>query len=119
MLQRLRKWNEDQQGVTLIELMVVVAILAVIALVAVPMVTSSLADARNNTDQQNAKILSDAIARYKFDSGSISGLDEDDLVPKYIQAIPERANDALTCETGEIDLGEWCVDSSSGEVRFN
>jgi len=123
MLRRLRRWSEDQRGVTLIELMVVVAILAVIAAIAVPMVANSLEQSKVNTDKQNAAILTEALARWRIDNSNTTSLpDGDDLEGQYIDSIPARGVPITDCDTtgaaaAETEWEGWCVNKDTWRVR--
>ncbi len=67
-----RQMNNDE-GVTLIELMAVVVILGIIAAVAIPVVTSAITQAKVNTTETNLGTLQQAIERYAADHGQYPG----------------------------------------------
>ncbi|AEF17191.1 hypothetical protein Thexy_1158 [Thermoanaerobacterium xylanolyticum LX-11] len=105
--------NKDEKGFTLIELIVVIAILGILAAIAVPRVTTSLNNAKNNADQSNLKIVQSAVDRYWADNNaypSNSDLDPDNessvLVPKYLDKIPR------------LNSGYFSIDSNSGIVSI-
>ena len=60
---------QSRSGVTLIELLVVVVILGIIAAVAIPLVSNNQESTYKNTNQQNLKIVSEAVQRYMIDHG--------------------------------------------------
>ncbi|MFZ5353581.1 MAG: type II secretion system protein [Bacillota bacterium] len=60
----------NKKGFSLIELVVVVGILGILAAVAIPRVTSSLDDARENADLANLRSLRNAVEMYFVENGS-------------------------------------------------
>lgn len=88
-----------EKGVTLIELLAVIAIMAVIAAVAIPVVSNSMASARENTTKQNLQLLAEALQRYNSDNAGYpasAGLQDTAQVTgfatdlhAYIQGIPQ------------------------------
>lgn len=72
-------WKKEE-GFTLIELIIVIAILAIISAIAIPNVLSAVDNSRKTTDISNAKIIADAAATVRakndtyatttFDTGS-------------------------------------------------
>jgi prepilin-type N-terminal cleavage/methylation domain-containing protein len=124
----------SRSGVTLIELLVVVVILGIIAAVAIPLVSNNQKSTYKNTNQQNLKIVSEAVQRYKIDhGGSIpvgtgGALDFDKLTKAtdangdtnattrpfgpYLQAKPDVYDN-----NGAVLTGDWNV-SSEGVVSL-
>ena len=124
----------SRSGVTLIELLIVVVILGIIAAVAIPLVLNNQESTYKNTNQQNLKIVSEAVQRYMIDhGGSIPEetpgvLDFDKLTKAtdangninettgpfgpYLQARPNVYD-----EDGAVVTGAWTV-SSTGVVSL-
>mgnify|MGYP001367902437 CR=1 FL=1 len=104
---------KSKSGVTLIELLVVVVILGIIAAVAIPLVSSNQEDTYKNTNQQNLKIVSEAVQRYSIDNGGqypTTGtspniyVDFTKLVGTYLQAKPD-----VYKSDGSLATGEWKI----------
>jgi len=64
-----RKRN-NENGFTLIEMLVVVAILALLAVIIIPRVSTSLDSSKEATNNANIKLLQSAVERYYFDKGA-------------------------------------------------
>lgn len=81
----------NEKGMTLIELIIVVAILAIIVGIAIPNIISSIDDSRQTKDIANGKILADATARVLAGEGKYSGYDNAGL---NISSLTDTANRA-------------------------
>jgi prepilin-type N-terminal cleavage/methylation domain-containing protein len=119
MIRKLIQRSKAEDGVTLIELVIVIAILGVIAAIGVPMVAGSLTNAKTQTDGQNIAILQNALDRYKLENPDDATVTMDDLTTnKYLREEPKRKSTAYTCITGETAFGtDWCVVTSNGKVK--
>lgn len=69
----------NENGFTLIELIIVMVILGVIAAIAIPNVISSIDDSRQSADITSGKILADAAGRVLALEGKYSGFTETGL----------------------------------------
>jgi len=69
----LNKVWKKEEGFTLIELIIVIAILAIIAAIAIPNVLSAVDNSRRTTDISNGKMIADAIATVKAKDDGFSG----------------------------------------------
>jgi type II secretion system protein G len=63
----------QEQGFTLIELIIVVVILGILAAVGIPRFMNSRAEAEANTCKANRSSLDDAVERYHFDNAGWPG----------------------------------------------
>lgn len=62
---RVQEASKNQKGFSLVELIIVIAILGVIAAIAIPNVTTSVQQARINTDITNARAIANALQMAK------------------------------------------------------
>jgi len=83
------KRNED--GFSLIELLIVVAIIGIIATIAVPQLLDAIDRARQRRTMADMRNIATANGTYRVDEGVYAPA-LSDLVPTYMQVIP--ANDA-------------------------
>jgi len=61
---------EQEEGLTLIEMLAVVVILGIVAAIAVPSVTSAIGQAKVNTTESDLGTLQTALSQYYLDTGS-------------------------------------------------
>jgi general secretion pathway protein G len=86
---KLRRWTpKGEDGFTLIELVIVMAIIAILASIAVPSYLSSVKSAKEAVLKEDLHVMRDAIDSYTMDKGKApQGLD--DLVQAgYLKSIP-------------------------------
>ena len=94
----LAKWSKqlrrNEQGFTLIELMVVVIIIGILVAIAVPLYGGVQARARENACAANVRTLNGAVAMHHAETGEFPA-DMDELVDSgVLQDVPECPNDA-------------------------
>ncbi len=98
MMKALRmKALRNEQGFTLIELMVVVLIIGILVAVAVPVFVSASASAKDRACQANLRTMDGAIQTFTADN-QVSPTAITDLVPSYIKAIPAEPTTNLTTD---------------------
>jgi len=86
-LARLIRRRNNDQGFTLIELMVVIAIIGILAAVAVPRISTSTDVAQEAADNANLQAIQSAVELYFADNGVYPGT-VDALYPDYLTSAP-------------------------------
>lgn len=77
-----------RHGFTLIELLVVLMVLALLASLALPRYFGSLQVAREQTLQENLRVLRISIDRYRGDKGRFPANLEELVTDKYLRTVP-------------------------------
>jgi type IV pilus assembly protein PilA len=67
----MEKMNKNEQGFTLIELIIVVVILGILAAVGIPKFMNSRLEAWASTCRSNRASLDDAVERFRFDNSTL------------------------------------------------
>lgn len=88
MMKKLRKMLRQQEGFTLVELMVAVVILGILAGIGVQQYSRLQETARKNAHQANIRIIRSAVEMYQILEGDNPG-NIDDLVPEFLDAVPD------------------------------
>ena len=79
---------KDQQGYTLIEMMIVISIISILATMALPSFQKSLIRAKETNLRRTLFIMRDTIDQYYADHSSYPGSLQDLETDKYIRQIP-------------------------------
>ena len=79
---------KDQQGYTLIEMMIVISIISILATMALPSFQKSLVRAKETNLRRSLFIMRDTIDQYFADHGRYPGSLQDLETEKYIRQIP-------------------------------
>ncbi|GLB58383.1 prepilin-type N-terminal cleavage/methylation domain-containing protein [Cytobacillus sp. NCCP-133] len=107
LLNRKMKLLKNQQGLTLVELLVVIVILGIIAAIAIPMVISNKDDAAEKAAKQTNAIVLDAASRYEAVEGSAPDSFAVLVTSKYLAKTPECPGDYKV--NTDTDFKNYCV----------
>jgi len=101
----------SKKGLSVFELMVVVAIVGLIAAIALPNFRSARAKAEKNTCQANQKIIFTAATMYSAkETDSLADLGNSDALQELIDSEYLRGNKWLECpEGGDIDYDDYTL----------
>jgi len=102
--------SKKRKGVTLIELLIVVLILAALSAIAIPRISKSAQNAKQNACDTNVDVINSAIEMYNADNGSYP--DKLDDVTKDKQYFPDGTP---TCPLG----GKYTMDPTTHRVSCN
>jgi len=110
MMKKLRKMLRQQEGFTLVELMVAVVILGILAGIGVQQYSRLQETARDNAHQANIRIIRSAVEMYQILEGK-NPTGFDDLVPEFLDAVPYSP-------WGGNDKYELSVEGQGGDAVF-
>lgn len=105
-----------EDGFTLIELVVVMAIIAILASLAVPVFTAQLKKAREAVLQEDLHVMRNAIDSYTMDKGKAPQSLDDLVQAGYLRAIPvdPMTHSSDTWATDTSDTYESVDESETG-----
>lgn len=102
MLKKMRKLLKQQEGFTLVELMIVVVILGILAGIGVQQYNEVQEEARKGVDKANRKMIENAIQLYKLSNDDDDPEDISDLVGYGIEAgMTDPWGEPYSLETSE------------------
>ncbi|CAC9448168.1 General secretion pathway protein G [Bathymodiolus heckerae thiotrophic gill symbiont] len=120
------KQKNKQQGFTLIEILVVVAIIGILASIIVPKLTSKVGYARTQKAHHDIKTLSSVLSLYKLDKFSYPSQGLEALVDDYLDKVPKDPwnRDYIYLNPGvhnakSFDLYTYGADGVSGGTEEN
>lgn len=125
-----RRLRQEEQGFTLVELLVVVVILGILAGVGIQQYGNIQEKARESANQANIKVLTSAAQMYamlelkdSFEEFTITKSNNNLLVPDYLAEWPESPWGEkgepyeIKIKKSSIDFGPVIVDVTGGEKR--
>jgi type IV pilus assembly protein PilA len=106
---------KKEEGFSLIELIIVIAILAIIAAIAVPNLLANIRRANEGADISNAKLIADSIATVIAQNPEYEG---DELTDENFEAASTEAivDDALATFSGTAPTIKASVNGDSGDA---
>jgi len=116
MFSRLRPGARKQEGFTLIELIVVVAILGILAAVVTPRVLSALENAKNNSALAFGKQVQLAMERYYVDNAEYPDVDANKLSDPT-DGLGAQLAAYLSIEATQLGVEEYTVSAGTGGVE--
>ena len=106
--------KKRNQGFTLVEIMIVVAIIAILAAVAIPNFIKYRADARKQACISNMKQLQTAAESWRTSqSDALAVPGKDDLVGTETTKYIRKVSSEFTCPEG----GDYTITSESGVIK--
>ena len=126
-MNKINKKNK-QQGFTLVEILVVVAIIGILASIIVPKLTTKVDDARVQKAQHDIKTISSVLELYKLDKYSYPSSEQglEALVGSYLDTLPKDPWDRAylylspgSRNAGFFDLYTFGADGASGGNNEN
>lgn len=117
-----RRLASDQQGFTLLELIIVLAIIGMLCAIAIPVYSKVVSDAAEKTDQSNISTVETAVETYRATNNALPALTEktkskaafDELITK-LHSEGYIKNDAINAqEKGK----HFAYDPASGTVTL-
>ncbi len=122
--------QRNEEGFTLVELMVVVLIIGILVAIAVPVFNNASDSARLRTCQSNQRLIEGAAQQYAMTNGGLwtqtrllngnnTANSVDQLVPNYVKAAPKCPKsglyymvDATGTVIGDRSAAGWTTDHS-------
>jgi type IV pilus assembly protein PilA len=88
--------KKKQEGFTLIELIIVIAILAIIAAIAIPNILGAVDNSRRSADVANAKMILNAAAQVQAKNAGLTDIDGTYIIDDSIAGESGAGTDAAT-----------------------
>ncbi|MEN6349742.1 MAG: prepilin-type N-terminal cleavage/methylation domain-containing protein [Syntrophomonas sp.] len=111
MLRRILRSNSNEEGFTLVELIIVMAILALLASLVVPKFGDILGDSKAKAHEANVQMIQKAVDLYSANTDTpLDDIDDIDVLvdKEYLKAIPDNpmGPGKYTVENGEVKIEE-------------
>jgi len=103
---------KQRKGVTLIELLIVVLILAALSAIAIPRISQSAQNAKQNACDTNVSVINSAIEMFAADNGGTYPTDDADMQTKVTGDTAYFPDGPPVCPLG----GTYSMDSTTKRV---
>ena len=91
------KDKKSKRGVTLVELLIVVLILAALSAIAIPRISKSAQNARQNACDTNVSVINSAVEMYAADNDGLYPANDADMIRNILDNIDYFPDGAPTC----------------------
>ncbi|MCL2284966.1 MAG: prepilin-type N-terminal cleavage/methylation domain-containing protein [Firmicutes bacterium] len=108
--------QKNTKGLTLMELIIVLALLAIIAAILIPMFVNTTDRARLRSDIQSARVIQNAIDLYRVETGTVvSGANADAVMRR----LAEEGYLELRNSATQTDGAVWYYDDTTHRIYVN
>ncbi len=104
--------TQGRKGVTLVELLIVVLILAALSAIAIPRISKSAQNARQNACDTNVSVINSAVEMYAADHDGLYPADDADMIHSILDNIDYFPDGVPTCPLG----GTYRMDGTTKRV---